>query len=147
MNNPICDDILIVEDNPSDAELTLSAFNKLGLSESIFIAEDGEEALDYIFCRGKHCLRNPACRIKAVLLDLNLPKINGLDVLLQIKTNEITKRIPVVIISSSNEDSDKTTAYQRGVNSYVVKPVEYDDYISTLKDVVKYWIKVNESLL
>lgn len=137
-------DVLIVEDNPNDAELTIRALRKQNLANNVFVAEDGEEALDFIFCRGRYSQREKSCPPKVVFLDLKLPKIGGLEVLKEIKTNEETRKVPVVVVSSSREDPDIKTAYELGANSYVVKPVDFDDFVSAMSQLGLYWMIVNE---
>lgn len=136
-------EVLIVEDNPNDAELTLRALKKNNLANDIYVAEDGQEALDFIFCRGEFASRNSARPLKVVFLDLKLPKISGLDVLREIKSNPLTKKIPVVIVSSSKEDPDIKTAYELGANGYVVKPVEFPDFMKSLENTGLFWLLVN----
>lgn len=138
-------DILLVEDNPRDAELTVRALKKRNLANKIFVARDGAEALDFIFCRGKYAQRDMITPPKVVLLDLKLPKVNGLEVLQAIKTNEQTHTIPVVILTSSREDPDIKAAYELGANSYVVKPVEFDAFVEAMNHVGFYWLLVNEA--
>jgi two-component system response regulator len=137
-------DILIVEDNPNDVELTLRALKKQNLANKIFVAEDGEEALDFIFCRGKFSERDTTKPLKVIFLDLKLPKVNGLEVLKEIKSNEKTKRLPVVIVTSSKEDPDIKAAYELGANSYVVKPVNFDDFVQAMHSTGLFWLLVNE---
>ncbi len=136
-------DILLVEDNPRDVELTLRALQKRNLVNRLFVVEDGEEALDFLFCRGKYAGRNLTGHPKVVLLDLKLPKLSGLEVLQAIRSDERTRTTPVVIVTSSQEDPDIKTAYQLGVNSYVVKPVEFDDFVEAMSQVGLYWLLVN----
>ncbi len=138
-------DLLIVEDNPNDAELFVRALKKQNLSNSIFIAEDGAEALDFIFSRGEFKERTMAKPLKVIFLDLKLPKIDGLEVLRQIRSNESTKFLPVVVVTSSKEDPDIEAAYKLGANSYVVKPVNFDDFISSMTNLGLYWMLVNET--
>ena len=127
-------DILIVEDNPNDAELIVRVLKKQHLANNIFIAEDGEEALSFIFCRDKYSTRSKTNPPKAIFLDLKLPKINGLEVLKEIKSDKETKKLPVVIVTSSKEDPDIKAAYELGANSYVVKPVEFDAFIHAVSN-------------
>ena len=141
--NPI--EILLVEDNPNDAELTLRALKKQKLANPVHVAEDGEEALDFIFCRGKYAERNPSIPLKVILLDLKLPKINGLEVLRELKSDDRTKKLPVVIITSSREDPDIKAAYELGANSYVVKPVDFPSFLDAMSQIGMYWLVVNES--
>jgi two-component system response regulator len=136
-------DILLVEDNPRDVELTLRALQKRNLVNRLFVVEDGEEALDFLFCRGKYAERNLSRHPKVVLLDLKLPKLSGLEVLQAIRSDERTRTTPVVIVTSSQEDPDIKAAYKLGVNSYVVKPVEFDDFVEAMSQVGLYWLLVN----
>ena len=136
-------EILIVEDNPHDAELTIRAIKKNNLANKFFVAEDGEEALDFIFCRGKFAGRNFLTPPKVIFLDLKLPKISGLEVLEIIKSDTRTKTLPVVMITSSREDPDVKKAYELGVNSYVVKPVNFNDFLSAMSNTGLYWLLVN----
>lgn len=144
MENLEAVEILLVEDNPQDAELTIRALRKQNLANRIHHVEDGAEALDYIFCRNKYASRNKSNSPKVVFLDLKLPKVNGLEVLQQIKDNPETKSLPVVMITSSKEDPDIRKAYELGVNSYVVKPVNFDDFLNAMSQTGLYWLLVNE---
>jgi two-component system response regulator len=137
-------EILIVEDNPNDAELSIRALKKKNLANDLYVAEDGQEALDFIFCRGNFVSRNQSKPLKVIFLDLKLPKISGLEVLKEIKSNPKTKKLPVVIISSSKEDPDIETAYELGANSYVVKPVDFNDFIEAMHNTGLFWLLVNE---
>jgi two-component system, response regulator len=139
-------EILIVEDNPRDAELTLRALRKNNLANSVLIAEDGAEALDFFLCRNKYegrSFKNPP---KVVLLDLKLPKVSGLDVLRIVKKDKRTMNIPIVVVTSSREEPDMKEAYELGVNSYVVKPVDFDQFINAMSSLGLYWLLVNEPL-
>jgi len=138
-------DVLLVEDNPDDAELTIRALKKQHMANNLIVAEDGEEALDFLFGKGKYAGRGVNHPPKVVFLDLKLPKVDGLEVLRQIKGNERTKSIPVVVVSSSKEDPDIKTAYELGANSYVVKPVDFKDFLNALSNTGLYWLLVNES--
>jgi len=138
-------EILIVEDNPQDAELTIRALRKNKLANKIHIAEDGAEALDFIFCDGKYSNRNFENPPKVIFLDLKLPKVNGLEVLQKIKLNPLTKSLPVVMITSSREDPDIKKAYELGVNSYVVKPVNFDEFLNAMSHTGLYWLLVNQT--
>ncbi|MDR4989133.1 MAG: response regulator [Bacteroidales bacterium] len=140
--NPV--DILIVEDNPSDAELMVRALKKQKLANNLFIVEDGSEALDFVFCRGKYEHRHTFRPPKVMFLDLKLPKVNGLEVLKELKSNPATKSLPVVVVTSSREDPDIKAAYELGANSYVVKPVDFDDFIDAMRQLGLYWLIVNE---
>ncbi len=138
-------EILIVEDNPNDAELTIRSLRKHNLANSIHLAEDGAEALDFIFCRGKYENYEFLKPLKVIFLDLKLPKVSGLEVLAEIKSNPETKSLPVVIVTSSREDPDIKKAYELGANSYVVKPVIFDDFIKAMSETGLYWLMVNET--
>ncbi|WP_372947239.1 response regulator [Mariniphaga sp.] len=142
----IADDveILIVEDNPNDAEMALRAFKKNNLANSVLVVNDGEMALDFIFAKGKFADRDKASRPKIILLDLKLPKIDGLEVLKEIKSHAETKIIPVVVLTSSNEESDLLKSYQLGVNSYIVKPVDFDKFVDAVRDLGFYWLLLNQ---
>ncbi len=137
-------DILLVEDNPRDAEMILRALRKRNIANPVFIAEDGAEALDFIFCRNTHSGRNPSRPPRVILLDLKLPKVSGREVLKAIKAEERTRHIPVVIVTSSREDPDIKAAYALGANSYVVKPVDSDAFIEAMSNLGLYWLLVNE---
>ncbi len=139
-------DILIVEDDPRDAELTLRALRKNNLANHVYVAEDGEEALDFFFCRGKFAGRSLNSPPKVVLLDLKLPKVNGLEILKAIKSDSRTRHIPVVIVTSSGEEPDVRKAYELGVNSYVIKPVDFDKFVSAMSSLGLYWLLVNQPL-
>ena len=137
-------DILLVEDNPQDAELTTRALKKNNLANRLFTVEDGAEALDFLFCRGKYATRDVGHPPKVVLLDLKLPKVSGLDVLRALKQDEKTRAIPVVVVTSSREDPDIKTAYGLGANSYVVKPVDFDAFAAAVSSLGMYWLLVNQ---
>jgi two-component system response regulator len=141
--NPV--EILIVEDNPQDAELTIRALKKMNPTSQIMVAEDGEEALDIIFSRGIYELRQTLKPPKVIFLDLKLPKVSGLEILKEIKTNPATKRIPVVVVTSSREDTDIKAAYEFGANGYVVKPVEFEAFSNSLIQTCIFWLTVNEA--
>lgn len=137
-------EILIVEDNPSDAEMALRAFKKNNLTNKILVVEDGEEALDYLFSKGQYATKNKDSRPKIILLDLKLPKINGLEVLKEIKSHPETKIIPVIVLTSSKEESDIIESYQLGVNSYIVKPVDFEKFVEAVRDLGFYWLLLNQ---
>lgn len=137
-------EILLVEDNPNDAELTISSLKKNNLANNIFIVEDGEEALDFLFAKGKYSERNINEKPKLILLDLKLPKIDGLEVLREIKADEKTRTIPVVVLTSSCEESDIIRSYKIGVNSYIVKPVDFDKFSTAISDLGLYWLVLNQ---
>lgn len=145
MNNEAVVDILLVEDNPLDAELVIRALRKQNIANPLSVVEDGAQALDFVFCRGEYAKRDVNSPPKVILLDLKLPKVNGLEVLKQIKSDERTKSIPVVIVTSSEEDPDIKTAYALGVNSYVVKPVGSDAFIDAMSRLGLYWLLVNKA--
>lgn len=138
-------DILLAEDNPKDAELTIRAFKKQNIANRMFVVEDGEEALDFLFCRGKYSDRENKQNPRVVLLDLKLPKVNGLEVLRAMKSDERTRIVPVVIVTSSREDPDIQVAYQLGANSYVVKPVGFDTFMESVANIGLYWLLVNQA--
>jgi two-component system, response regulator len=137
-------DILLVEDNPNDAELAMRAFRKNKLANNVIRVCDGEEALDYIFARGSFNYRNRLNIPKLILLDLKLPKVDGLEVLKIIKTDAVTKLIPVVVLTSSHEENDMVESYRLGVNSYIVKPVDFDKFIASVRDIGLYWLLMNQ---
>ena len=135
--------ILLVEDDPRDTELTMTALEEYHLTNEVVVARDGEEALDYLYCRGKFQTRtcdNPA----VLLLDLKLPKIDGLEVLQQIKSDQNLKMIPVVVLTSSREESDMVASYKLGVNAYVVKPVDFHEFVNAIKELGVFWAIINE---
>ncbi|HLI29722.1 MAG TPA: response regulator [Terriglobia bacterium] len=142
MENSI--EILLVEDDPNDVQLTLRELQNGKLKSRIDVARDGEEALDFLFCRGAHCNRSPNHPPRLVLLDLKLPKVNGLEVLREIKTSPQTKAIPVVILTSSREERDLAEGYAFGVNSYIQKPVDFDQFRQAIKTLGLYWLVVNQ---
>ena len=136
--------ILIVEDDPNDVELTLTALDEYNLANEVVVTRDGEEALDYLYCRGNFKTRsndNPA----VLLLDLKLPKRDGLEVLQQIKSDEKIKMIPVVVLTSSHEEKDVVASYKLGVNAYVVKPVDFHEFVNAVKELGVFWALINES--
>jgi CheY-like chemotaxis protein len=139
-------EILLIEDNPGDLELTLHALRKNNLANKIQVARDGEEALDFLFCRGEFKDRNRNQTPKLVLLDLKLPKVDGLEVLKQVKSDPRTKTIPVVIMTSSKEERDLVAGYNLGVNSYIQKPVDFDQFRETVKNVGLYWLITNQAV-
>ena len=144
MEAPQTVDILLVEDNPQDAELAIRALRKGSLASGLHHVEDGAEALDFIFCRGLYQDREMSRQPKVILLDLKLPKIDGLGVLRALKNDERTRAIPVVIVTSSRQDPDVQTAYALGANSYVVKPVNSDDFAATMNQLGLYWLLLNQ---
>jgi two-component system response regulator len=137
-------EILLVEDNPKDIELTLHALRNENLSNRIQVVRDGEEALEFLFCRGAYSDRSFDNPPKLVVLDLKLPKVNGLEVLRTIKNDSRTRAIPVAILTSSNEDRDLVEGYTLGVNSYIQKPVDFNQFRDTVKQLGLYWLVVNQ---
>jgi two-component system, response regulator len=144
MNQLDAIDILLVEDNPRDAELTVRALKKRNLANRLFVVEDGAEALDFIFARGKFAQRTPPQSPKVVFLDIKLPKVTGLEVLRALKSDVQTRIIPVVMVTSSQQDPDIQTAYELGANSYVVKPVEFDAFQEVMSQLGFYWLLINQ---
>lgn len=138
-------DILLVEDNPQDSELTIRALKKRNLANGVFRVNDGAEALDFMFCRGAYQHRKDTGHPKVVLLDLKLPKLNGLEVLKELKSDPRTRTVPVVIVTSSREDPDIRAAYALGVSSYVVKPVDFEAFTEAMSQVGYYWLLVNRA--
>lgn len=138
-------EILMVEDNRGDAELTLRALKKNNLANNVIHLKDGAEALDFIFGTGKYSGRNTIQLPKMILLDLNMPKIGGLEVLQRIKSDDRTKLIPVVVLTSSAEDPDVKRCYDLGANSYIVKPVEFNDFTKKVADLGLYWMVINKA--
>ncbi|HRV96107.1 MAG TPA: response regulator [Anaerolineae bacterium] len=137
-------EILLVEDNPSDLELAMHALKKYNLANNIEIKRDGAEALDFIFCQGKYTERDIEEIPKIILLDLKLPKIDGLEVLNKIKSNPQTRNIPVVVMTSSNQERDIVESYELGVNSYIVKPVDFEQFADAVRNIGFYWLLLNE---
>ena len=138
-------EILLVEDNPQDLELTLRALQKANVSNRIEVARDGAEALDFVFGEGEHAGRKIEDGLRLILLDLKLPKIDGLQVLKRIKGDPRTRTIPVVVLTSSKEQRDVVESYQLGVNSYIVKPVNFEGFAQAVKDLGFYWLLLNQS--
>jgi two-component system response regulator len=137
-------DILLVEDNQDDMDLALHALRREKLANLIFVARDGEEALDFLFCRGAFAQRSFDHPPKLVLLDLKLPKVDGMEVLKQVKSDPRTRTIPVVMMTSSKEEQDLVASYSLGVNSYIQKPVDFDQFRETVKNVGLYWLVTNQ---
>jgi two-component system response regulator len=144
MGNTEIVDILLVEDNPRDAELTIRALKKRNFANPLHVVEDGAEALDFIYCRGAYKNRNRSILPRVILLDLKLPKLNGLEVLKTIKSDLRTRAIPVVVVTSSREDPDIKAAYDLGANSYVIKPVDFDAFLDAMSSLGLYWLLVNQ---
>jgi CheY-like chemotaxis protein len=135
--------ILIVEDDPNDLELTLMALGEYNLANEVVVTRDGQEALDYLYCRGEFHSRpndNPA----VVLLDLKLPRVDGLEVLQQVKADERLRMIPVVVLTSSHEEKDMVRSYKLGVNAYVVKPVDFHEFVNAVKELGVFWAIINK---
>ena len=136
--------ILLVEDNPDDEALTLHALEAHSIGNVVFVARNGVEALDYLFCTGPHAGRDPGCLPTVVLLDLKLPKIGGLEVLRRIRADARTRRMPVVILTSSKEERDLAAGYDLGVNSYIRKPVDFAEFLTATAQLGLYWLVLNE---
>ena len=137
-------EILLVEDNPHDAEMTIRALRKVNLANRLIHVKDGAEALDFIFSKGAFSERSVGNKPKVILLDIKMPKVDGIEVLRQIKANENTRTIPVVIMTSSKEEQDVITSYDLGVNSYVVKPVDFEGFAKAVSELGFYWLMINE---
>jgi len=137
-------EILLVEDNPNDVELALRALKKHNLTNKVHVVKNGAEALEYIFGTGAYAGRDVNNKPKVVLLDLKLPKVDGLEVLRRIKADERTKVIPVVVLTSSTEERDIIESYQLGVNSYIVKPIDFDKFIDAVSELGLYWLLLNQ---
>jgi CheY-like chemotaxis protein len=136
-------EVLIVEDNPHDLEMTLRALRKHHLANDVVTVSDGAAALDYLFARGAYAGRDIQTAPRVVFLDLKLPKVDGVDVLRVVKSDPRTKSIPIVVVTSSAEERDRVESYALGVNSYVVKPIEFDAFAKTIADLGFYWLAVN----
>ena len=135
-------EILLVEDNPNDVELALHALKKNKISNRIHVVRDGAEALEFLFSNGSYTVRSPQ-NPKVILLDLKLPKVDGLEVLRQVKADERTRSIPVVMLTSSREERDVIESYELGVNSYIVKPVDFDQFTEAMRNLGMYWLLLN----
>ena len=142
MSNPI--EILLVEDNPHDVELTLHAFKEHHLANEMHVVRDGAEALEFIFRTGAYADRRPEDHPRVILLDLKLPKVDGLEVLRQIKADLKTRAIPVVVLTSSSEERDIVESYELGVNSYIVKPVDFERFAEAVRTLGLYWLLLNQ---
>jgi len=137
--------ILLVEDNPDDVELTIRAFRKNNIANNMVVARDGVEALDYLFCQGAFSDRDARDAPRLILLDLKLPKLDGLQVLERLRADERTRLIPVVILTSSKEEQDLVSSYKSGANSYVRKPVDFIQFVEAVRHIGLYWLLINES--
>jgi two-component system response regulator len=137
--------ILLVEDNPDDEALTLRAFEKNNITNEVVVVRDGAEALDWLFARGEYEDRDPNEHPEVILLDLKLPKVDGLEVLRQIRDNEGTRLLPVIILTTSEEESDRLAGYSLGANSYIRKPVDFSQFIEAVRQLGLYWLVLNES--
>jgi len=137
-------EILLVEDNPNDVELTLRALQKMNLSNKVFVVKDGAEALDFIFASGTYSKRKVEKRPRVILLDLKLPKVDGIEVLRRIKADSRTSPIPVVMLTSSQEERDVVNSYNLGVNSYIVKPVDFSNFVHSVSELGTYWGVLNK---
>jgi len=144
MSNGNVIEILLVEDNPQDVELTLRALKRHNLANKVHVVKDGAEALDFLFATGSYAGRDMNHIPKVILLDLKLPKVDGLEVLRRIKSDERTKLIPVVVLTSSREEQDMVDSYKLGVNSYIVKPVDFDKFVDAVGELGLYWLLLNE---
>ncbi len=137
-------EILLVEDNPNDVELTLRALSQHNLANKVHVVGDGAQALDYLFRTGEYAGRNARETPKLVLLDLKLPKVDGLEVLRRIKSDAALKVLPVVVLTSSREEKDVVESYHLGVNSYIVKPVDFEQFVSSVSEIGLYWLILNQ---
>lgn len=137
-------EILLVEDNPNDVELTLRALERNHLANKVFVVQDGEEALDFLFCRGQYANREGASDPKVVFLDLKLPKVDGLEVLRTVRHDERTRFLPVVMLTSSEEERDIVASYKLGINSYIVKPIDFDNFSRAVTELGFYWLVLNK---
>lgn len=137
--------ILLVEDNADDEALTLRALHKNRVANRVFVVRDGAEALDFLFCRGAYADRDPLDLPQVTLLDLKLPKVDGLEVLRQMRNDPRTRTLPVVILTSSKEEQDLVAAYSNGANSYVRKPVDFNQFADSIKQLGMYWLILNEA--
>ena len=138
-------EILLAEDNPQDAEMTLRALRRNNLANQVHWVKDGEQALDYLFCTGAYAGRESCRPPKLVLLDIKMPKVDGIEVLRRLKEDEATRTIPVVVMTSSNEERDVLESYRLGVNSYIVKPVQFDAFLETVAKIGLYWVLTNRA--
>ncbi len=142
MNNKV---ILLVEDNPDDVKLTMRALKKSNVLNEVIVAQDGAEALDYLFCTGKYSDRDKNVMPQVVLLDLKMPKVDGLEVLKRMRADERTRLLPVVVLTTSSEDKDRVGSYKLGANSYVRKPVDFNQFVEAVQQLGLYWLVLNET--
>jgi len=138
-------ELLLAEDNPRDAEMTMRALRKVNFANKVHWVKDGEEALDFLYCTGAYSDRQPGHTPKLILLDIKMPKIDGIEVLRRVKGDERTRTIPVVVMTSSNEERDVLESYRLGVNSYIVKPVNFPAFVETVASIGLYWILTNRT--
>lgn len=136
--------ILLVEDNPNDELLTIRAFKKNKISNEVVVVRDGQEALDYLFCEGSYLERDKSIKPQVILLDINLPKLDGLEVLRSLRRNKETELIPVVMMTTSVEQEDLITSYKLGANSYIRKPIDFYNFVEAIKQLGMYWLVLNE---
>jgi two-component system response regulator len=137
--------ILLVEDNPDDVKLTMRALKKSNILNEVVVAQDGAEALDYLLCTGKYCGRDKNNLPQVVLLDLKMPKVDGLEVLKRMRADERTRLLPVVILTTSSEEKDRVSGYKLGANSYVRKPVDFNQFVEAVQQLGLYWLVLNEA--
>lgn len=139
-------EILLVEDNINDAELTIRALKKNNLANNLFHVKDGAEALNFIYCKAEYAHRNNKAKPKLILLDLKMPKIDGMEVLKILKSDIETKHIPIVVLTSSKEEKDLIVSYELGANSFIQKPVEFDKFVKSIVDIGMYWVILNQNI-
>jgi len=137
--------ILLVEDNPDDVKLTMRALKKSNVLNEVVVAQDGAEALDYLFCAGKYSGRDKNIMPQVVLLDLKMPKVDGLEVLKRMRADERTRLLPVVVLTTSSEEKDRVSSYKLGANSYVRKPVDFNQFVEAVQQLGLYWLVLNET--
>jgi two-component system response regulator len=135
--------VLLAEDNPDDAELTLYALQEGGVKASVHVVRDGEEALEYMFCKGRYAERDIKDMPELILLDLQMPKLGGLEVLEKLRGDDRTRRIPIVALTTSDEEKDRIKGYDLGINSYIRKPVDFDQFVTTVRELGLYWLDNN----
>ncbi len=138
-------EILLVEDSPDDVAFLVRTFNKANLTARLHVVTDGKEALDFIFCTGDYVTRNNGNQPKVIFLDMKMPKVGGLEVLRRLKSDPTTQSIPIVALSSSNEERDLIESYRHGVNSYIVKPMDFDQFAKTIRLMGQYWLELNQT--